>query len=126
MTRNQDPRYRFNPLYRNHFKEGQFVSNPNAKLPKAEMGPHFGLYDGSLAGFDWLGEENNTNFTYSEDELDRMVAELNAKGYGDDMTCMGSGDSISYDLPHRRFDFKIRRFHSNSTAQQLKTVEIAL
>ena len=76
------------------------------------MGPHVGLYDGSLAGFDWLGEENNTSFTYSEDELDRMVAELNAKGYGDDMTYMGSGDSISYDLPHRRFSFKIRRFHS--------------
>lgn len=30
LTRNSDPRYRFNPLYRNHFKEGQFVSNPDA------------------------------------------------------------------------------------------------
>ena len=77
------------------------------------MGLHCGLYDGSLAGFDWLGEENNTNFTYSELELDMMIQELNEKGYGETMSCGGyNGDSISYDLPYRRFDFKIRRFHS--------------
>lgn len=81
MERNQDPRYRFNPLYRNHFKAGQFVSNPNAKLPKAEMGLHFGLYDGSLAGFDWMAEENNTDFTYDDLTLNNMLMELAEKGY---------------------------------------------
>ena len=37
LIRNQDPRYRFNPLYRNHFKEGQFVSDRNAELPEPMM-----------------------------------------------------------------------------------------
>ena len=83
FQRVEDPRYRFNPLYRNHFKPGQFVSNPNATLPNSELGIHIGLYDGSLGGFDWLGEENNTGFTYSDLELDRMIAELNELGYGD-------------------------------------------
>ena len=37
MERSQDPRYRFNPLYRNHFKEGQFVSDRNATIPEPVM-----------------------------------------------------------------------------------------
>ena len=114
FQRVEDPRYRFNPLYRNHFKPGQFVSNPNATLPNSELGIHIGLYDGSLGGFDWLGEENNTSFTYSEDELDRMVAELNEKGYGDMMYgAVNSGaDEISYEMPQRRINIRIWKGHS--------------
>lgn len=111
FQRNIDPRYRFNPLYRNHFKPGQFVSNPNATLPNSELGIHVGLYDGSLGGFDWLGDENNTGFTYSEDELERMIAELNEKGYGD----MGYGaepDGVSYEMPQRRINVRVWREHS--------------
>ena len=109
FQRNIDPRYRFNPLYRNHFKPGQFVSNPNATLPRTDIGIKVGMYD--LSGFDWLGEENNTSFTYSEDELDRMIAELNAKGYGD----MGYGaeqDGIFHEMPQRRINIGVWREHS--------------
>ena len=45
------------------------------------MGLHMGLYDNSLGGFDWLGEENNTSFTYDDLTLDLMVRELAEKGY---------------------------------------------
>jgi len=119
FQRAEDPRYRFNPFYRNHFKQGQFVSNPNATLPKPDLGLHIGLYDGSLNGFDWLGEENNTSFTYSEDELDRMIAELNAKGYGQE-DGIGAASSIggqaisniSYEFPGRSIGMNIWRSHT--------------
>ena len=112
FQRVEDPRYRFNPLYRNHFKPGQFVSNPNATLPNSELGIHIGLYDGSLGGFDWLGEENNTGFTYSDLELDRMIAELNAKGYGEAMDCGIGQDGVSYEMPQRRVNVRVWREHS--------------
>jgi hypothetical protein len=116
FQRNIDPRYRFNPLYRNHFKPGQFVSNPNATLPNSELGIRIGLYDGSLGGFDWLGEENNTGFTYSDMELDRTVAELNEKGYGDNMgvAAIGSGaDQLGFEMPGgRSINIRVWRSHS--------------
>ena len=112
FQRVEDPRYRFNPLYRNHFKPGQFVANQNATLPNSELGIHIGLYDGSLGGFDWLGEENNTGFTYSDLELDRMIAELNEKGYGEPMGYGGEQDGVSYEMPQRRINVRVWREHS--------------
>jgi hypothetical protein len=73
--------FRFNPFYRYRDFTGKFVANPNAQLPDPDMGLHMGLYDNSLGGFDWLGEENNTSFTYDDLTLDLMVRELAEKGY---------------------------------------------
>ena len=110
FQRVEDPRYRFNPLYRNHFKPGQFVSNPNATLPNSELGIHIGLYDGSLGGFDWLGEENNTGFTYSDIELDRMIDELNEKGYGD--MGMDQSSGMNCDWPQRTMHIRVWKSHT--------------
>ena len=103
-----------NPLaWNRNLRPGLFVANPNAELPSPDMGLHIGLYDGSLGGFDWLGEENNTSFTYSDMELDRMIAELNELGYGD---TMGSGvansDGLSFDVPGRHVKVNIWRSHT--------------
>ena len=80
------------------------------------MGLHIGLYDGSLGGFDWLGEENNTSFTYSDMELDRMISELNEKGYGDmgygDMGYGAEQDGIFHEMPQRRINIRVWREHS--------------
>lgn len=76
-----------------------------------DMGLHIGLYDGSLGGFDWLGEENNTGFTYSDLELDRMVAELNEKGYGDMNYGVGT-ECVSYEMPQRRINVRIWESHT--------------
>lgn len=73
--------FRFNPYYRFRDFSGKFTSNPNAQMPEPDMGLHIGLYDNSLSGFDWLGEENNTSFTYDDLTLDLMVRELAEKGY---------------------------------------------
>jgi hypothetical protein len=80
MNATMNNAYRFNPFYR-YRQFPKFKSNPRAKLPKPDMGMHFGLYDGSLAGFDWLGEENNTDFTYDDLTLNNMLMELAEKGY---------------------------------------------
>lgn len=96
-----------NPLaWNRNFRPGLFKAcSQDTPLPVPDMGLHIGLYDGSLGGFDWLGEENNTSFTYSDAELDRMVAELDALGYGDTMGGEGySGDGVSYQLPGRQFN----------------------
>ena len=105
-----------NPLAwnRNH-RPGLFKAcSQDEPLPPPDMGLHIGLYDDSLGGFDWLGEENNTGFTYSEDELDRMIAELNETGYGDMMYgAVNSGaDEISYEMPYRRINIRIWKGHS--------------
>lgn len=78
------------------------------------MGLRFdiGVYDYSLDGFDWLGEENNTSFTYTDAELDRMVAELDALGYGDSFASGAArADSLSFDMPGRSVNIRIRRTH---------------
>ena len=72
--------YRFNPFYR-YRQFPKFKSDPHAQLPRADMGIHIGLYDGSLAGFDWMAEENNTDFTYDDLTLNNMLMELAEKGY---------------------------------------------
>ena len=104
-----------NPLaWNRNLRPGLFVANPNAELPAADMGIHIGLYDGSLGGFDWLADENNTNFTYSDYEVDRMVAELEQKGYGDTMGDLGYGvgsEGVSYEMPQRRINIRIWRTH---------------
>ena len=104
-----------NPLaWNRNLRPGLFVANPNAELPSADMGIHIGLYDGSLGGFDWLADENNTNFTYSDYEVDRMVAELEQKGYGDTMGDVGYGvgtEGVSYEMPQRRINIRIWRTH---------------
>ena len=100
-----------NPLaWNRNLKPGLFVANPNAELPPPDMGLHIGLYDGSLAGFDWLGEENNTGFTYSDLELDRMIAELNELGYGD--MGMGQSSGMGCDYPQRTMHVRVWRTHS--------------
>jgi hypothetical protein len=105
-----------NPLaWNRNLRPGLFVANPNAELPTADMGIHIGLYDGSLGGFDWLADENNTGFTYSDYELDRMVAELNEKGYGDSMgvAAIGSGaDQLGFEMPGRSINIRVWRSHS--------------
>ena len=75
LTRNQDPRYKFNPLYRNHFKEGLFVSDRNAELPEPVM------YDVQYDQFGDFASDMMNGYQYSEQELDAMVMELQAKGY---------------------------------------------
>lgn len=104
-----------NPLaWNRNLRPGLFVANPNAEMPSPDMGIHIGLYDGSLGGFDWLGEENNTGFTYSDMELDRMIAELNEKGYGDTMGDIGYGvgsEGVSCEMPQRRINIRIWRTH---------------
>ena len=83
-------------------------------MPNSELGIHIGLYDGSLGGFDWLADENNTGFTYSDYEVDRMVAELEQKGYGDNMGDVGYGvgtEGVSYEMPQRRINIRIWRTH---------------
>lgn len=103
-----------NPLaWDKNMRPGLFKAcSQDEPLPRPDMGLHIGLYDGSLGGFDWLGEENNTSFTYSDMELDMMIAELNELGYGD---MMGSGvsnsDGISFDVPGRHVEVNIWRSH---------------
>ena len=104
-----------NPLaWNRNLRPGLFVANPNAEMPSPDMGLHIGLYDDSLGGFDWLGEENNTAFTYSDMELDRMIAELNEKGYGDmgGVDCGGGQDGVFYDMPQRRIQVRVWRSHT--------------
>lgn len=104
-----------NPLaWNRNLRPGLFVANPNAKMPNPNMGIHIGFYDGSLDGFDWLSDENTSGFTYSDLELDRMIAELNEKGYGDTMGDMGYGvgtEGVSYEMPQRRINIRVWRTH---------------
>ncbi len=45
------------------------------------MGLHFGMYTDGYQGFDWLAEYNTTGFTYDDFTVDKMVMELQEKGY---------------------------------------------
>ena len=107
-----------NPLaWNRNLKPGLFKAcSQDTPLPNSELGIHIGLYDGSLGGFDWLADENNTDFTYSDYELNRMVAELEQKGYGDNMgvAAIGSGaDQLGFEMPGGR-SINIRIFRSHS------------
>ena len=100
-----------NPLaWNRNLRPGLFVANPNAELPSPDLGLHIGLYDGSLGGFDWLGEENNTGFTYSDLELDKMIAELNEMGYGD--MGMEQSSGMSSDWPQRTMHVRVWGSHT--------------
>ena len=100
-----------NPLaWNRNLRPGLFVANPTAELPSPDLGLHIGLYDGSLGGFDWLGEENNTGFTYSDLELDRMIAELNELGYGD--MGMEQSGGMAADWPQRTMHVKVWGSHT--------------
>lgn len=101
-----------NPLaWSRNLRPGLFVANPNAELPSPDLGLHIGLYDGSLGGFDWLGEENNTGFTYSDLELDKMVAELNELGYGD-MGMDQQSVGMTSDWPQRTMHVRVWGSHT--------------
>ena len=100
-----------NPLaWNRNLRLGLFVANPNAELPSPDMGLHIGLYDGFLGGFDWLGEENNTGFTYSDLELDKMIAELNEMGYGD--MGMEQPSGMTCDWPQRTMHVRVWGSHT--------------
>ena len=101
-----------NPLaWNRNQRPGLFKAcSQDEPLPLPDMGLHIGLYDGSLGGFDWLGEENNTGFTYSDMELDRMIAELNEKGYGD--MGMEQSSGMTCDLPQMTMHIRVWRSHS--------------
>ena len=100
-----------NPLaWNRNLRPGLFVANPNAELPSPDMGLHIGLYDDSLGGFDWLGEENNTGFTYSDLELDKMIAELNELGYGD--MGMEQQSGMTCDCPQMTMHVKVWGSHT--------------
>ena len=107
-----------NPLaWNRNLRPGLFKScSQDTPLPQFDYDPNLGLNLGSFAGFDWLADENNTDFTYSDLELDTMISELNEKGYGDNMgvAAIGSGaDQLGFEMPGgRSINIRVWRSHS--------------
>ena len=107
-----------NPLAWNRdLKSGLFKScSQDTPLPQFKYDPNIELSIGSFANFDWLSDENNTDFTYSDYEVDRMIAELEQKGYGGNMgvAALGSGaDEFGFDIPGRKsINIRVWRSHS--------------